>query len=364
LVRLDANGLRWWPVRKLLATERNHHRAQILFNPDAVLKRRSLAMFIDRAIPRGCVLAPWLIAFCSVPVVAQSSARPAVSLEVAAEQRLSVETIPLWSQKEMPGRVTTTGEEADTSTAESAKVAGMPVIRLGNVSQPTISVYAPAHNPTGAAVLVCPGGGYHILAMDLEGTEVAEWLNRCGVTAFVLKYRVPRGGSEVPIEPLMDAQRAMSLIRSRAAEWSIDENRIGVLGFSAGGNLAARLSTSSGKRVYDKVDGNDEAEFVPNFALLIYPAYLFDKGSEELISKNLELGEQTPPVFITMAMDDPVDAENALRFGLAMKRAGRPIEVHLYASGGHGYGLRRTESAATGWIEPAAVWLKSVTAAE
>ena len=258
----------------------------------------------------------------------------------------------------MPGRVTAQGEEADTSTAESNQVAGKPVIRLGNVSEPTLTVYAPAQNPSGAAVLICPGGGYHILAMDLEGTEVAQWLNGLGITAFVLKYRVPRGGSDIPDEPVMDAQRAMSLIRTRAEEWSLDADRIGVLGFSAGGNLAARLSTSRDRRAYEELDETDQADFVPNFTLLIYPAYLFDKGSDELLSKNLQLDDRTPPAFVTMAMDDPVDSENALRFGLAMKRAGRPVELHLYASGGHGYGLRPTDSAATGWTAPAAAWLK------
>ena len=298
----------------------------------------------------------------------QSLPRPkALAIEPAESSQLNrkpTETIQLWTDGAMPGRVTAEGEEADTSTEKSNQVAGKPVIRLGNVSEPTLTVYAPRQNPTGAAVLVCPGGGYHILAMDLEGTEVAEWLNELGITAFVLKYRVPRGGSDVPVEPLMDAQRAMSLIRMRAKEWSLDPARIGVLGFSAGGNLAARLSTSRNQRAYEVIDEADQADFIPNFTLLIYPAYLFDKGSDELLSKNLRLDDATPPAFVTMAMDDPVDAENALRFGLAMKRAGRPVELHLYASGGHGYGLRRTDSAATGWTEPAAAWLKVFAAAQ
>lgn len=268
--------------------------------------------------------------------------------------------VNLWPEGQMPGRVTATGTESDTSTAESNRVAGKSVIRLGNVAEPTLAVYLPKENNTGAAVLICPGGGYHILAMDLEGTEVAEWLNTLGVAGIVLKYRVPRGGTDVPAEPLMDAQRALSLIRSRAAEWSIDPQRIGVLGFSAGGNLAARLSTSHARPAYPAIDGIDQASPLPDFSLLIYPAYLFDKDAptDKLLTDNLPIDEHTPPAFITMAQDDPVDSENALRYALALKRASRPVELHLYASGGHGYGLRPTEVPATRWTEPAAAWLK------
>lgn len=284
-----------------------------------------------------------------------------LAIVMASSQAWSQETVlNLWPEGKMPGGVAAKGAEADTSTAESNQVAGKPVVRLGNVSVPTLTVYKPAQASNGASVLICPGGGYHILAMDLEGTEVAEWLNSLGITAFVLKYRVPRGGKDVPVEPLMDAQRATSLIRAHAKEWSIDPQRIGVLGFSAGGNLSARLSTSGAKRAYEPLDAVDANAHLPNFALLIYPAYLFDKESEELVLKELAMDEQTPPTFITMAQDDPVDAENALRYALALKRAKRPVELHLYASGGHGYGLRRTEVPATGWTDPAAAWLKAL----
>ncbi len=263
-----------------------------------------------------------------------------------------------------PGRIAADGNERDTSEPNKGLVAGKSVIRLGHVSEPSITIYpAPAENNTGAAVMVCPGGGYHILAYDLEGTEVCEWLNSIGVSAILLKYRVPRpSGEAAPIEPLQDAQRALSLVRNRAEEWKIAPDKIGVLGFSAGGHLAARLSTNYGERAYEAIDAVDSVSCRPDFALLIYPAYLFDKGSEELVAKSLPLDDKTPPMFLTMARDDPVDSENVLRFALGMKRAQRPVELHMYATGGHGYGLRRTESAATTWTEPAASWLKQFCA--
>jgi acetyl esterase/lipase len=270
--------------------------------------------------------------------------------------------IKLWPAT-APGRIAADGNERNTSEPDKGLVAGKTVIRLGHVSEPSITVYrAPQDHNTGAAVLVCPGGGYNILAYDLEGTEVAEWLNTLGVTAVLLKYRVPRSNGEpAPIEPLQDAQRAISLVRSRAADWNIDAARIGVLGFSAGGHLAARLSTQHEHRAYAAVDQIDSVSCRPDFALLIYPAYLFDKASDELISAALPVDQKTPSIFLTMARDDPVDSENALRLALAMKRAHRPVELHLYNTGGHGYGLRRTESAATTWTDPAAAWLQPFT---
>jgi len=268
-------------------------------------------------------------------------------------------TIKLWPSTP-PGRIAADGNERDTSEPNKGLVAGKTVIRLGHVSEPIITVYpAPADKHTGASVVVCPGGGYHILAYDLEGTEVAEWLNSLGITAVLLKYRVPKpNGEGTPIEPLQDAQRAVRLVRSQAAKWKLDPERLGVLGFSAGGHLAARLSTNYQQPAYEAVDEIDSISCRPDFTLLIYPAYLFDKDSDELVSKALPLDDQTPPMFLTMARDDPVDSENVLRLALAMKRAQRPVELHLYSSGGHGYGLRRTNSASTTWTDPAATWLK------
>ncbi|MEZ6137686.1 MAG: alpha/beta hydrolase [Pirellulaceae bacterium] len=270
-------------------------------------------------------------------------------------------TLKVWPDAP-PGRIAAVGQEADTSNESSNQVAGKPVIRLGNVSQPTIAVFSPpADKNTGAAVLVCPGGGYNILAYDLEGTEVCHWLNSIGITGVVLKYRVPRPEGEArPIEPLQDAQRALSLVRENAKTWGIQPNRIGVLGFSAGGNLAARLSTNYQQRAYPAIDAVDQVSCRPDFALLIYPAYLFEKDKEDLVASDLPLDDKVPPTFMTMANDDRVDSENVLRYALGLKRANVPVALHLFSRGGHGFGLRETDVAATHWPKLAAKWLQEI----
>ena len=258
-----------------------------------------------------------------------------------------------------PGQSAAEGEERDTSGPDGRHVAGQPVIRTGHVSMPSITIYRPAKDKdTGAAVIVCPGGGYNILAYDLEGTEVCQWLNSIGVTGVLLKYRVPRvPGRDRPLEPLMDAQRAIAMVRSDAASLGIDPDRIGVLGFSAGGNLAARLCCNYQSRLYETVDNSDNASRRPDFAILIYPAYLIERDSEQGTAGDLPIDKDTPPMFMSMSFDDPVNPENILRMGVALKRAGVPCEVHMYPTGGHGYGLRRTESSATTWPDRAAEWL-------
>ncbi len=258
-----------------------------------------------------------------------------------------------------PGVIAADGEERDTTGDDGREVAGKRVIRLGHVSKPTITVYpAPADINTGAAVLVCPGGGYSILAYDLEGSEVCEWLNSIGVTGVLLKYRVPRPADEDrPLGPLMDAQRAMSMIRANAANWHIDPSRIGVLGFSAGGHLAARLSTSFHERAYEKIDAVDETSCRPDFTVLIYPAYLFDTKSTELVASSLDINSETPPMFLTMAFDDRVGPDNILRMGIALKQHEVPAEVHLYPTGGHGYGLRPSEHQASTWPARCEAWM-------
>ena len=256
-----------------------------------------------------------------------------------------------------PGRMAATGKEGDTSKEQDGKIAGLPVIRLGNVSKPTLTIYKPAvENSSGAAVLVCPGGGYNILAYDLEGTEVCQWLNSIGVTAGLLKYRVPKAENDPrPIEALQDAQRALAILRSRASELAVDDSRIGVLGFSAGGHLSARLCTNYGTRAYEPIDETDNVSCRPDFAVLVYPAYLIHKDAEQ----ELPVDAQTPPMFLTMAADDPVDADNVLQLSLSLKHAKVPVELHLYPSGGHGFGLRRTQANCTHWPDRAAEWMRS-----
>jgi acetyl esterase/lipase len=268
--------------------------------------------------------------------------------------------INLWPDK-VPGETNVIGEEKDMTKPNEGLVAGKRVIRLGNVSNPTITVYRAAkENETGAAVIVCPGGGYNILALDLEGTEVCEWLNSVGVTAVLLKYRVPkRPGLDRHAPALQDAQRAVGLVRSRAAEFGIDPKHLGVLGFSAGGHLAAALTASATQRTYPAVDEADKTSCRPDFSVLIYPAYLTVKEQGDKINPETTVSSNTPPAFIAMTQDDPVRVESALFYAVALKQAGVPFELHIYPKGGHGYGLRRTENPVTAWPERAAEWMKA-----
>jgi acetyl esterase/lipase len=231
------------------------------------------------------------------------------------------------------------------TTAKDNLIAGKPLIRLGNVSVPTLTLYSPKGKNTGAAVVVFPGGGYNILAIDLEGTEVCDWLNSAGVTCLLLKYRVPNTGP-YPKSPaaLQDAQRAVGLTRQHAAEWGIDTHRIGVLGFSAGGHLAAAISTHFDKRLYDPIDAADSLSCRPDFAVVIYPGYLALADKNFAANADINPTVDTPPTFIVQAEDDPVHVENATVYFLQLKAAKVQAELHVYAEGGHGYGLRRTEN--------------------
>ena len=266
---------------------------------------------------------------------------------------------PLWPGTP-PGETNVIGEEKDMTKPSEGLVAGQRVIRLGNISTPTITLYrAPKDKDTGAAVVVFPGGGYNILAWDLEGTEVCEWLNSIGVNAVLLKYRVPkRPAFERHAPPLQDAQRALGLVRSRAKEFGFDPARIGVLGFSAGGHLAAALSASVAQRTYPAVDAADAVSCRPDFSVLIYPAYLTLKDEGDKINPVTAVTSNTPPAFIAMTQDDGVRVETALYYAAALQQAKVPFELHIYPKGGHGYGLRRTENPVTAWNERAAEWMK------
>ena len=271
------------------------------------------------------------------------------------------EPILLWPQG-APGDRGDLGEEADLTKPTDGLVAGKPVIRLGNVAKPTLTVYpAPRDKATGAAVVVCPGGAYRILAMDLEGTEVVAWLNSIGVTGVLLKYRVPlRKDRERYAAPLQDAQRALGLVRHRASEWGLAPNRIGVMGFSAGAHLSAVLSSNYEKRTYDPVDAADQASCRPDFATLIYPAYLTIQKEGDRIAPELNVTSNTPPTFLVQTQDDGVRVESSLFCYLALKNAKVPVEMHLYPSGGHGYGLRPSSHAVTTWPQRAEQWLRGL----
>lgn len=270
-------------------------------------------------------------------------------------------SVPLWP-KGAPGEKGDSGPERDTTKPGDALVGERSVIRLGNVSVPTLTVYRPAKDKdTGAAVIVFPGGGYSILAMDLEGTEVCDWLNSIGVTAVLVKYRVPaRAGQPRWAAPLQDAQRALGLVRKRARELGIDPKRIGVLGFSAGGHLAAAASTNFEQRAYDPVDDADSVSCRPDFCLLIYPAYLTVKDEGDKIAPELKVGGETPPTFLVQAEDDGVRVETSLFYYAALRNARVPAEMHLYPKGGHGYGLRPSANLVTTWPQRAQDWLRSL----
>ncbi|HUR47169.1 MAG TPA: alpha/beta hydrolase, partial [Candidatus Saccharimonadales bacterium] len=265
--------------------------------------------------------------------------------------------VPLWPDT-APGEKGNLGEEKDVTKPSDGKIDGKPVIRLGNVSKPTLTFYpAPSRKNTGTTVMVCPGGAYHILALDLEGTEVCEWLNSIGVNAALLKYRVPkRDGVEKYTVALQDAQRAMSYLRSHANDLRIDSNRIGVMGFSAGGHLSATLC-STNARAYEPIDKTDTFELKPNFEILIYPAYLTVKEKNDIVAPETAVTTNTPPVFIAMTADDPVRVETALFYTLACKQAKVPVELHIYPKGGHGYGLRRTKDLVTTWPDRLKDWM-------
>jgi acetyl esterase/lipase len=240
---------------------------------------------------------------------------------------------------------------------------------VGKVSQPTITVYSPKGKKAGAAVVVFPGGGYWVLYMDLEGTEMCDWLTAKGITCVLLKYRVPsehlspRSGA-YPKSPvaLEDAQRSIRLVRFHAAEWGIDPHKIGVLGTSAGGHLVAAVSTNFKMRLYRAVDVVDKESCRPDFGVALYPGHMLENTSKEFeLNPYVPVTKETPPMFLLQAEDDPIDTvKNSLVYYYALKKAGVPVEMHLYARGGHGFGIRRTKMPITAWPPLVEKWLENI----
>ena len=234
-----------------------------------------------------------------------------------------------------------------------------------NVTVPTLTVYpAPAATATGAAAIICPGGGYHDLMWDLEGEEVAAWLNSIGVTGIILKYRCPRRPGDplgVPAPgPLKDSQRAVSLVRSRAAEWKLDPNRIGMIGFSAGAHLVGSTATNFGHRSYDRVDAVDEVSCRPDFGIMAYSGYFWQLDKKQL-TPTVRVLKDAPPLFFVHASDDPVrgaEVQNSLQFYLALREVGALPELHLFDRGGHGFGVRQDGNPCQSWIKSCASWLE------
>ncbi len=284
----------------------------------------------------------------------------AFSLALSLQLSLTAEPIvlDLWPGKP-PGETKPLPPEADTTKPDGRLVAGRRVIRLGNVSMPQIAVYpAPKEKSDGTAVIVAPGGGHYVLAYDLEGTEVAEWLNSIGVTAVVLKYRVPAREKEKRWRAaVQDAQRAVSLVRANAKKWNLAPDRIGILGFSAGGETAG-LTALFENRTYPATDTADTSSHRPDFAALIYPGGLVPRGDSAL-AEWVKVPKGAPPFFFAQAHDDRVTSLNSALLYLELKRAGVPAELHIYETGGHGYGLRRTDQPVTTWPARMEAWLRS-----
>jgi acetyl esterase/lipase len=283
--------------------------------------------------------------------------------------------IPIWPEGKMPDALSDTKPESVKTMTNL--VAGKPWISITDVSQPTITIYSPKIKNTGAAVIVFPGGGFHGLAIDLEGTEICEWLASQGITGILLKYRVPNSGPnwnedcQCHVQPyapaaLEDAQRAIGLVRLNAAKWHINPNKIGVIGFSAGGYMVADISTHFKKRAYSPIDAADNESCRPDFAIALYPGHMkideFDKTKKEFaLNPDIQFTKESPPTFLLQAENDPVDTvDYSLLYYIGLKNVGVPVEMHLYAEGGHAFGLRQTHFEITHWPTLVEKWLKSI----
>ncbi len=261
----------------------------------------------------------------------------------------------------------------DTATVKDHLVAEKTWTWVTNVTQPTMTVYSPTGKNAGAAMVVFPGGGFEGLAIDLEGTEICDWLTSRGITCVVLKYRAPSApydwhckcrpnkGLNQATLALEDAQRTMGLVRLHAAEWKIDPDKVGVIGFSAGGYLVAEISTDYARRLYAPIDAADKESCRPDFAVAVYPGHLSADDETLRLNPQVRVTAQTPPTFLVQAEDDDVDGvEQSLAYYIALQKAGVPTEMHLYAHGGHAFGLRRTALPITEWPSLVEKWLGTI----
>lgn len=276
--------------------------------------------------------------------------------------------ITLWPNG-APSQMPMPGPETETHNSNEL-IAGQPMTSITNITQPTITIYGPKGKNTGAAVVVFPGGGFQILAIDLEGTEVCDWLTSKGVTCILLKYRVPSltydwrcdcrpDNLAIPTQALQDAQRSIRWVRHHAGELEVDPQKIGVLGFSAGGYLVASISTNFERRLYKPVDELDKVSARPDFAIALYPGHLVAKDG--MLNRNVPVSNKTPPTFLLQAEDDNVDnVANSLTYYLSLKKNAVPVEMHLYAQGGHAFGLRQTRFPITGWPRLVDTWLQTI----
>ena len=269
-------------------------------------------------------------------------------------------TLPLW-----PGanpEPYNGGAETDITKPTDRLVAGKPLAHLTHIGKPTLAFYpAPASHNTGATVVVFPGGGYRILAYDLEGTEVCTWLNSVGVNCALVKYRVPFE-KKFPEDTadIEDAQQAMRITRGHASEWHIDPHRVGVLGFSAGGHLVIVLGNHPEFKRANEPASEAAVSARPDFIVAIYPAYIAEMPALTQLAKGIDPSASTPPTFLLQAADDQVHVENVLVYAEALKQVKVPVELHVYAEGGHGYGLRPTDLPVTHWPGLVETWLSTI----
>lgn len=275
--------------------------------------------------------------------------------------------IPLWPAGVKIARPQTSDPES--AWYGHSLVAGRPYRAVLDVTRPTMTIYPPEGRNSGAALMVFPGGGYEALAIDLEGSEVCDWATGLGMTCVVLKYRVPQDWHPkscrpcdqrpTPFLPLQDAERAMRLLRQRSASLGVDPHKIGVVGFSAGGHLVTAISNATG-RSYPPVDAADKLSARPDFAMPIYPGHLWSGKGTPLHDYD-PVRANGPPAFIVQAEDDPVDdVRNSISYFLALKAAKVPAEMHIYAHGGHAFGLRPTDQPITHWPALAETWLRTI----
>jgi acetyl esterase/lipase len=262
----------------------------------------------------------------------------------------------LWP-KGAPSTPNTKEPEATVNRPELNGTRG-PITRITNVTDPTLTVYwSPA--PNGTALVVFPGGGYRWLAMNIEGSEICDRFTREGITCVVVKYRVPQPDDSTRFEqPLQDAQRAISLVRQHASEWKIDPARVGAIGFSAGAQTVTVLSNHP--RTYPAQDEADEQNCKPDFAVVMYPGYLNSPNQGGSVAEDVKPSAENPPTFVFQAEDDPVHVSNSLVYYIALKNAHVPAELHIYPTGGHGYGLRSGNRAAEAWPELVVKWMASI----
>jgi len=306
---------------------------------------------------KGFLIVALCLAFTIGELIAQASWQPSPGHT----------QIPIWQGVAPDAQAVEGAEESGFAVdrvGNQKLVAGKPWIYVGKVSQATMTVYSPDEKNTGVAVVVFPGGGYHVLAIDLEGTEVCEWLTSIGITCVLLKYRVPcvkTGPYRDCATALEDAQRTMGLVRFHAVDWHIDPHKIGVLGFSAGGHIAAAISTHFKTRLYKHFDAADMESCRPDFAIALYPGHLAVREKNFALNPAIRVSNQTPPTFLLHAEDDLIDPiENSLVYYAALRKAGVAAEMHSFVKGGHAFGLRRTEYPITEWTQLVESWLKTI----